>query len=108
MSNNLVGAFNAVVDAQARDVEIERYNKFPAKSIRLANSNYTRDIQSIEDTSITGREFIITQSSIEGSDYDPPKKGDLLRDPKLGTNTITFVKEMVILGAISGYRVRTS
>lgn len=107
MSTRLVSAFNTIVMAQSRTAEIERFGKFPPIEIEIANSNYTRNMASLEEMVVTGMEFIIPVDQIKDTDYHPPKRGDILRDPEFGENTISFVKPMVILGKVSGYRVRT-
>ncbi|MCK5884476.1 MAG: hypothetical protein KAG61_12370 [Bacteriovoracaceae bacterium] len=107
MSSRLVSAFNTVISAQSRPVEIERFGEFAPLEIRIANSNYTRNLASIEEITITGMEFLIPVSQIVDTDYNPPKRGDILRDVDFGENTISFIKPLVIMGNIAGYRVRT-
>ncbi len=108
MSLNLVDAFNTIIGLQGRVMQIERYGSEAAMDIVAAPTNYNRKLSAIEESVVTGREFIISIQSLTGTAYNPPKRGDIIIDTALGENTIDRVEEMIILGNITGYRVRTS
>lgn len=109
MSNNLVSAYIMTLKQQSRPMTIERFQEdIPAINIEATISSYKRNLATIEEMTITGYEFVIYASQLNGTSYDPPKKGDILSDPKFGELSISEVEPQVILGEIAGYRVRTS
>lgn len=107
MSNKLVDAFNTIIKLQGRSGTIERYGEFAAIDIKFAPANYVRNLSAVEETTITGREFVIPLTSLEGTDYNPPKKGDIVTDAQLGEDTLIYVEDLIILGSVAGWRVRT-
>lgn len=80
-----------------------------ATPIRVTTSNYFRNLEAVEETVFTGREFVISKQVLDAAFYPTPKRGDRIKDEDLGVSTVTEVREMSGLGgAIIGYRVRTS
>lgn len=106
---SLKDAFNATLNLVSRDATISRPGVLLAVSIRMANSNYSRQFAAMEGTEIEGYEFVIPKSSLDEVSYPSPRRGDLLVDTVLGRMTITESKELFGLkGEILGYRVRTA
>lgn len=108
MSNRYVAAFNTAVRLQQRSGTIQRYGELSEVEIVFAPANYIRNLAAMEEVTITGREFVIPKFTLDAVGYPVPEKGDIVTDAELGENTLTSVEELVILGAIAGYRVRTS
>jgi len=87
---------------------IERSGTITPKTIKVSPANYARNMQAIEDIVTKGREYVISKTSLDEVSYPMPKRGDRLKDPEIGTQTIAQVIEMYDLGGvIMGYRVRT-
>jgi len=104
---SLDNAFNYIISLQGRVVQLERYPDAPI-SLTMAPSNYFRNFASLEETVIEGREFVVSKKELESKSAEIPKRGDVIIDPELGDSTISEVREMVILGSVAGYRIRTS
>jgi hypothetical protein len=60
-------------------------------------------MSNVEDTVTFGREFVIDKDELEII----PKRGDKLIDDDFGVSTIKEIRDMVVLGEIVGYRIRT-
>lgn len=97
-----------LLKAQGRTMSIERLNKFAPVDILVCPTSYSRDLASFSETTISGKEFIISKFSIQDTDYLPLKKGDRVTDSEMGTFILSRVTEMIVMGAVVGYRVRTS
>lgn len=106
--STLKSAFNNLLSLQSRTMTYEpRETTAPSFEVKVAPSNYFRNLAGPEEIVIEGQEFVIAREFL-GS-YGVPKRGDTLIDDELGVNTITEVRPMMDLGGgIIGYRVRTS
>lgn len=92
--NNRVGQY------QRGDAEAQDFN--------YAISNYSRNMAVVEDMVTDGREFVFSKQEFDKLDLEYPKRQDVIIDPDMGVLTISEVIEMVILGNLVGFRVRTS
>lgn len=109
MSSSLADAFNQLLGIHFRTMTIERLGSIAPVSIKVTPSNYSRNLAAPEEISIAGREFVISKLTLELAAFPFPRKGDRLKDPEIGTHTISEVKELYGFGGvILGYRVRTS
>lgn len=103
-------AFNQLLFLHSRDATIERLGTgaIAPVGIKISPSNYYRNMQGPEETTMKGREFVISKTSLDAVSFPRPKRGDVIKDVDLGKNTISEVREMFDFGGnILGYRVRT-
>lgn len=107
-SDFLEGAFNFGLSKVERRVHISRPGEFHLEPIKMAVSNYTRNLAAPEDVIVQGQEFVISKKSLdETQNFTTIKRGDVITDPDLGERTITEVIPMFGLGSkLMGYRVR--
>jgi hypothetical protein len=106
MSFNPEAAFNKVLALQARTVTLHDISAALQVTVKAAPSNYFRNLAGPEETTSTGREFVISKKALDEVSFPAPTRGVKLIDAEWGYCTITAVREMVILGKIVGYRVR--
>ena len=106
MSNRYVNAFKFVINKQGREVSLERGATIV--NITMAPSNYFRNLSSLEDMVIDGHEFIVSKDALDTVSFPTPRRGDVIYDSITGSNSVTEVKELFILGALAGYRLRTA
>ena len=105
----LTNAFKITTSLISRSVTIYRGTSNVADPVvKIAPSNYFRGPSGPSDTILKGREFVIAKS-----EYDKVvltggiRRGDYIKDSKLGTMSIKEVREMFDLGGeILGYRIR--
>ena len=103
MSINLQSALNLIINLQGRNVELLDISDESTYNVKMAPSNYFRNFAAMEDMVIEGREYVFSSSNnIE------PKRGWQITDAEMGSSSITEVKEMIALGKIIGYRLRTN
>lgn len=110
MSFNLIDAFKNLLTFQETDATLERLNDIAVIDIKLAQSNYFRDFNSVEEIPITGNEFVLGASHLAGTAYETtgPIRGDFIVSPIYGTVNIEEVRPMVILGNLVAYRIRSN
>lgn len=108
--SNPINAFNFVIQSAGRDVVLERNHATETGTIKMARSNYFRDLAAIEETTIEGREFVITKDSFDRTTFavKKPEKGDRINDATYGKHTISEVRPMEVMGTLVGWRIRTS
>lgn len=100
-------AFLSLVHFQGRDMTLTKSDDSKTVTLKVAVSNYSRNLAGPEQISIDGQEFVMAKKDL--ADFGIPARGDYLFDPELDENTITEVKHLLGLGGdIIGYRVRTS
>ena len=103
----LKAAFNILLQVHGRNMTLSRPGG-SSVSVRLAPSNYFRNMEAPEQVVVKGREFVMSKESLDLSGFGLLKRGDRLTDSDLGTNTISEVREMFDFGgAVIGYRIRT-
>lgn len=107
MSYKLLNAFNFILHAQGKSVTLEQYGGLSI-TVNAAPSNYFRNFTGSEEISIEGREFVISKKDLDDKGFPAPLRGDVIIDSDFGPNNISDVKELIILGVVAGYRVRTS
>lgn len=107
MSSNLVNAFNMVLNIQAKEVTFHQISSDTKVTVKAAPSNYFRNKQLIEEMVSFGREFVISAKQLQQVITGVPERGDKIIDTDLGTFTVIGCREMLIMGNIVGYRVRT-
>jgi len=107
MSVNLQAAFNMALSMQSRSVELYDSRTDTTYNVKIAPSNYFRNFAAVDDMAIEGREFVISQSVVSELSITI-RRGWKIIDPELGGFTISEVREMVGLGNIIGYRLRTN
>jgi hypothetical protein len=98
-------AFNQVLKLNARPMTLERIGQIPVTAIQATPSSYSRSLEFEGQVTISGREYVI--SARELLTYGMIKRGDRLVDPQFGDFTVAEVVEMMALGYVIGYRVRT-
>ena len=100
---SLKDAFKYAISLQSREVTYHDLSSNEKTSIHLAPSNYFRNLAGPEDSVMVGREFVMEKDQLKVV----PKRGDKIIDPDFGVCTIKEIRDMVLLGEISGYRLRT-
>jgi len=104
---SLKSAFNSLLLLQSRSVTISRPGTAFSATIKIAPSNYFRNMEAPSETIIQGREFVVSKDNLDSANYPLQKRGDRMLDAEMGTLVITEVREMFDLGAqIMGYRIR--
>ena len=106
MSISIINAYKWALKINQRLMTIYAVGSAP-QNIYVTKSNYSRKMELPEEISTKGREYIITLENLAKTSYSVPKKGYKLNDSVLGYATIIEVNEMIILGQVVGYRVRT-
>ena len=97
-----------MVSVQGRVATISRPSTAYTGTIKIAPSNYSRNLQTSASTVVSGREFVISKDALNLISFPEPKRGDRITDNQLGTMTISDISEMFDIGGIViGYRVRT-
>ena len=104
---NLKTAFETILALQSRSVSIVDMDTPTTKTIKVAPANYFRNFAGFEEAVSAGREFVIAKSQLDAVSLAKPKRGWRIIDSAMGNCTITEIRDMVILGEIVGYRVRT-
>lgn len=102
-------AFQQLLFLHSMSATIERPGQIAAIDIKISPSNYFRNLQGTEEIVMKGREFVISKKVLNDAGFTQlPKRGDIIKTPELGKNTIVEVREMFELGGkIVGYRIRT-
>lgn len=106
----LKSAFNFILNLKSRTATITRPGVTPVTAaIKFAPSNYSRKLEGPSETSIKGREYVVSKDYLVGQGFPTPlKRGDRITDTELGNLTITEINEMYdIGGVVIGYRIRT-
>lgn len=102
---SLRDAFNYIIKMKGRNVTISRPQQ-TGIAISMAPSNYMRSMEGPSDTSIEGREFVISKSELTRINFSL-RRGDQIKDSELGAMTIKEIIEMYDMdGSILGFRVR--
>lgn len=107
---SLRNAFAYIINLHGRNMNIfTTVDAAPgASTIKVANSNYFRNLEGPAATVSTGREFCFLADQAKAILGGPPKIGHRLKDPEYGIMILSEVREMPdIGGATMGYRVRT-
>ena len=107
MSFNLGDAFNMVIAMQGRDVVVEDLDLATSATVRAATSNYFRNMSGIEESVIEGKEFVFSVKDLTAASAPTLKRGVRIVDAERGEETITYVKPLIVMGSLVGYRVRT-
>jgi len=104
----LEGAFNALYAMHSRPAILRRLGSPTVETaIRIMPSNYFRFLEGPSQTTIHGREFIISRATIASPLTPIIKRGDKIVDSTYGTMAIDEIMEMVDLGgAIIAWRCR--
>jgi hypothetical protein len=100
--------FNQILSMHGRKMTLRRGNA--SIEVRLAPSNYMRNLAGPSGTEIEGREWVMTKKQLVAP-LDTIKRSDTLKDADLsiGTMSVTEVQEMYDFGgAVIGYRIRTT
>lgn len=109
MSTNIADAFNLMLKMKARPMTIERPGVVAAQNIKIATSNYFRNMAAQEEVIIEGREFIVSKRDLDAIAFGRPKRGDVIYDIDLDANIVKEAREMIGFGGeIIGYRLRTA
>lgn len=95
----------AIINLQGREMTLER--GVTTATVKMAPSNYHRNRAVVEEIVSEGKEFVVAKSAIDAASFPTPRRGDVIVDSELGVNSIIEVIEMVFLGKLIGYRLRT-
>lgn len=104
---NLEAAFLYGLGISKRVGQYQRDDAAP-RPFTYSIGNYSRNLAVSEDMVTDGREFVFSKMEFDKLGLTYPKRGDVILDPDMGALTISEIIEMVILGNLSGFRVRTS
>ena len=99
-------AFEFILTLQGREVTLERLPT--TATVKMASSNYFRNLAGLEETVVEGREYVVSKRELDSQSFPTPRRGDVIVDTIMGDNSIDEVREMIILGKLVGYRIRTS
>lgn len=101
----LSNAFNYLISLKGREVQIMDLNTSTTAFIKVADSNYFRKLEGLEETVIEGKEFVVSANDLKV--FGEPKRGHRIIDAYGKHDTIGEVKPMYLLkGQIVGYRIR--
>jgi hypothetical protein len=104
----LSDGFNLALSLVGRSVTLERPGVMSPISIKIASSNFFRDFATVEEVTVSGREFVISFNDLRGTTYERLRKGDRLTDALMGTLIIAEIREIFGTGDLLGYRIRTN
>tara|TARA_R110000851_G_scaffold91621_2_gene199981 strand:- start:4842 stop:5168 length:327 start_codon:yes stop_codon:yes gene_type:complete len=105
--SSLNNAFKAALSLAASDYTWERPGEAEAPVIKVAKSNYSRNLQGPEEIVMSGREFVLEKTQMESSSLYPPKRGDRLIDQINNVYSMIEINPMTGLkGELIGFRVR--
>ena len=107
MSVNVQAAFNYALNINARDMVLYDTENDTDHNVRASLANYVRNLAAFDDMVIEGREFVISKTDLDKIPLTP-KRGMKITDADMGTYTISQVIELVGMGNIIGYRLRTN
>ena len=107
MSVNMQAAFNYALDLNSRTVELYDNEADASYNIRIGLSNYMKNLLGVDDMVIEGREFVVSKTTMDEISLTP-KRGMKIIDSEMGSYTISEVRELIGLGEIIGYRLRTN
>lgn len=107
MWNNL---FTSICNMTSRTMTIERrgISGYSPISIKVCYAGYARNLQVVDKVMEPEREFVISLDVLTEANVPQIKRGDVIKDSSLGSFVISSVSEMIFLGNLVGYRVRTS
>lgn len=100
--------FDKTLSIQSQTMKIHNLDTNVKHDIKVAPSNYARNLAGPEEIAIEGKEFVVSKTSLDAANYGTLKRGHKIIDSDLGINTISEIREMVIMGVVVGYRLRTS
>jgi len=105
----LKAGFDMALKLKVRDMELYVPDTDTTYNIEIANSNFSRNFQEIEEIVVKGMEFIISKTELDAQSIVKPERNWRIIDTDLGEFTISEVKHMIGLGGeILGYRLRTN
>ena len=106
---SILKAFNYILKLQSRPMTIHNLETDTQyTNVGMAMSNYFRNLRTIEEMTSEGREFVVSKSELDRAGITELKKGFKIIDNNFGVMTIKDVpKDLIILGKIVGYRIRT-
>jgi hypothetical protein len=106
---SFVGAFDYILSMQKRTVTYTVVDTATNYTIEVSPANFSRNLNGPEEVTFPGREYVISKTNLVKAGYaGSPKKNHRIVDAEFGTRTIEEVKEMVLLGQLIGFRVRTN
>lgn len=97
-----------IVSLQGREVELHDMDTDTKVTTKIAPSNYFRNFEAIEEMVIEGREYVISKELLDNAGFTTLKRGIRIIDPVFNVSSIVEIREMVVMGEIVGYRVRTA
>jgi hypothetical protein len=77
--------------------------------VKMALSNYSRNLESVQRTVVVGREFVVSKASLDEVSFPKIRRGDRIVSSSFGDNTVADIVEMVDMGSnVIGFRIRTA
>lgn len=107
MSVNLQAAFNFALNLNSRDMVLYDAENDVDYNVPMSLANYVRNLAAFDDMVIEGREFVVSKTDMDKIPL-VPRRGMKITDNDMGTYTISEVRELVGMGNIIGYRLRTN
>lgn len=107
---SIADALNLMLSIQSRTMTLTRPgDEGLSVEVRVSPSNFSRNLEGPSDTTIPGKEFVVSKKVLDEAAFPKPKRGDRLIDSDMGSMAISEIREMYDLGgAIIAYRLRTS
>ena len=110
---SLKDAFNYALSIHRRKCTLTRISGTDGVSdtvmeIHITPSNYFRNLEGPSNTTIEGREFVVSKDVFLSSEISSFKRGDRITDDDLGDMAVDTIKELYdIGGSIIGWRITT-
>lgn len=107
--SNLQGALDLMLNLKGTQATISRPGTILTATIKIAPSNYQRNLEVSNNIISTGREYVISRALLDAAGYPFPKRADRLNVFEVGILTIAEIIEMYdIGGVIMAWRCRTN
>lgn len=101
----LSNAFNYIIQMRGRSAQIKDLNDLSIADITIADSNYFRKLEGVEETIVEGKEFVVMAKDFET--FGEPKRGHRIIHSPTEYDNIGEVKPLRGLkGQLLGYRIR--
>lgn len=104
---SLKNAFKFVIYLQGRDITYYDPETDTSATVKAAPANFFRNFQGFEQMPVEGREWVILKDDLDALAFSAPARNQRIDDADMGQDTISVIKEMVILGEIVAYRLRS-
>ena len=92
-----ISIFNKTLLIQASDMTIHNTNTDVKHTIKLAPSNYSRNLSGPEEITIEGKEFVVSKKALDAAGYGTLQIGHKIIGADIGVNTISEIKNAIVI-----------